>query len=220
MPTNQRPTGAIVRRLDAARHDYSFGIEEEYFLVRVGSGELVREMPGALMERLHERFAGLIGTELLQSQVEARTPVCRHPDDARMVLGNLRRGINAEAIPHGLAILSAGTHPSADWRTLRADPAPRHAGLVADFALIARRNAVCGMHVHVSPPPGVDRVAVMNRVVPWTPLLLALSASSPFWTGELTGLASYRQSAYDEWPRSGTPPDLRDEPEYDRLVAR
>src|SRR6188508_2316907 len=98
------------RATDAAFHDYSFGIEEEYFLVRIGTGELVREMPAALMARCRERFAGLIGTELLQAQVEARTPVCHHPDEASDMLGRLRRGLNAEAKQFGLAILSAGTH--------------------------------------------------------------------------------------------------------------
>jgi glutamate---cysteine ligase / carboxylate-amine ligase len=72
----------------------------------------------------------------------------------------------------------------------------------------------------VAIPPGFDRVQVMNRLVPWTPLLLALSASSPFWCGESTGLASYRQSAYDEWPRTGTPPLLADESVFTSFVER
>ena len=66
-----------------------------------------------------------------------------------------------------------------------------------DFQIVGRRNVVCGLHIHVAVPEEVDRVVIMNRVLPWLPLFLALSTSSPFWNRAPTGLLSYRQSAYE-----------------------
>ena len=71
--------------------------------------------------------------------------------------------------------------------------------------IIAQRNLVCGMHVHVEVPDPDRRADLMNRLLPYTPLLLALSASSPFWQGEDTGLAAYRLSVWGEMPRIGLP---------------
>lgn len=207
----------------AARDDaraLAFGMEEEFFIVRIDNGALAHELPVALLDRWRVRFGDLVDVELLQAQVEVRTPVCHTTAQARRSLAGLRKGLNEEATAFGLAVAAAGTHPGGDWRPLSPDESPRHRELLDTYGVVARRNAVCGLHVHVAIPPGIDRVRVMNRVVPWTPLVLALSASSPFWRGERTGLASYRQSAYDEWPRSGTPPLLAAERDYDRLVAR
>ena len=75
------------------------------------------------------------------------------------------------------------------------------------------------MHVHVEIPARHDRVALMNRIMPWLPLFLALSASSPFWARRNTGLMSYRQAAYDEWPRTGIPDFFDDQADYDAFVA-
>ena len=218
-----RPARSVAPSRGRSRRSSSestFGIEEELFVVRIDNGALVHELPAALVERWQSRFAGLVGVELLQAQVELRTPICHELAQAKDVLSMLRRGANEEAVAFGLALLSAGTHPVADWRSVQTDASPRHAQLVDSYRVLARRNAVCGLHVHVAIPAGVDRIGVMNRIVPWTPLLLALSASSPFWRGEDTGLASYRQSAYDEWPRSGTPPLLADDGAYAAYVAR
>ncbi|MGO4779141.1 YbdK family carboxylate-amine ligase, partial [Lysobacter sp. 2RAB21] len=96
---------------------------------------------------------------------------------------------------------------------------PRYRRLVEDFQIVARRSQVCGLHVHVQLPDGVDRVQVMNRAMPWLPLLLALSTSSPFWDRGNTGLMSYRQAMYDEWPRTGIPDFFEDEADYDAFAA-
>lgn len=89
-----------------------------------------------------------------------------------------------------------------------------------DFQIVGRRNVLCGLHVHVAVPPEADRVQLMNRVMPRLPAFLALSCSSPFWNRTPTGLLSYRQSAYDEWPRTGIPDGFADEAQYAQLVER
>lgn len=85
--------------------------------------------------------------------------------------------------------------------------------------ITGRRNLVCGMHVHVEVPRPDDRVDLMNRMLPFTPLLLALSASSPFWQERDTGLAAYRLSVWGEMPRTGLPDLFDDAADYDRYVA-
>ncbi|MGH8078982.1 MAG: YbdK family carboxylate-amine ligase, partial [Lysobacter sp.] len=126
---------------------------------------------------------------------------------------------SALAQDHGLALMAAGTHPLGEWREQAPTDKPRYRRLVEDFQIVARRSQVCGLHVHVQLPDGVDRVQVMNRAMPWLPLLLALSTSSPFWDRWNTGLMSYRQAMYDEWPRTGIPDFFANEAEYDAFAA-
>jgi glutamate---cysteine ligase / carboxylate-amine ligase len=120
------------------------------------------------------------------------------------VVGN-RRMAGEVAAQFGFELLASGTHPLAEWREQRATELPRYERLLDDFQIVAQRNLLCGLHVHVSVPDGIDRVHVMNRVMPRLPMLLALSVSSPFWSRKRSGLMSYRQAVYDEWPRTGIP---------------
>jgi len=78
--------------------------------------------------------------------------------------------------------------------------------VVGELQLLAFRNLVCGLHVHVGLPDDESRIDVMNRSIPFLPILLALSCSSPFWRGMDSGFASYRLTSYDELPRTGLPP--------------
>jgi len=109
------------------------------------------------------------------------------------------------------------------WRCSRHTATQRYASLIDDFQIVGRRNLLCGLHIHVEAPPAADRVDVMNRLLHWLPMFLALSASSPFWHRQHTGLVSYRQAAYDEWPRTGIPDFFDGDADYrafvDTLVA-
>ena len=84
--------------------------------------------------------------------------------------------------------------------------------------MIGHRNMLCGMHVHVEFPDPARRVDVMTRMLPYLPLFIALSTSSPFWQGRATGLKGYRLAAYDELPRTGLPHLFRSDAEYDAYV--
>ena len=86
------------------------------------------------------------------------------------------------------------------------------------YQIVARQQVICGCHVHVGIADRDLAVAVMNRVRPWLPALLALSANSPYWQGLDTGFASYRLQVWQRWPTSGMPPELADRQEYDELV--
>lgn len=198
---------------------YRFGIEEEFFLVHAESGRLARRAPRALVELARRELGGCISGELLQSQLEISSPILQDSDAARTGMSGLRRDLAALAARFELRLLAAGTHPQGGWRAQHANASRRYREMVEDFQIVARRSLVSGLHVHVELPSGEERVRVMNRVLPWLPLFLALSTSSPFWDRRATGLKSYRQSMYDEWPRTGIPDAFADEAEYRGFVA-
>lgn len=198
---------------------YSFGVEEEFFLADRSTAQIVRSAPDGFLADCRLRMGDQVGHEMLQSQVETRSAVCLETDELAAGLLKSRSDLIDCGNRHGLAIVAAGTFPMAEWREQTHTDEPRYRNLVDDFQIIGRRNLLCGLHVHVAPPPGIDRIDVMNRLLPWLPLFLALSASSPFWNRGRTGLMSYRQSAYDEWPRAGIPDYFRDEADYQAFVA-
>jgi len=198
--------------------DFSIGVEEEFFLSDAHTGLVVPRMPEGFVRACDARVAGTATYELMQSQIETTTPVCHDPAGLRDALVSMRGTLAAVAADYGLALVAAGTHPLGEWREQLPTEAPRYERMVEDFQIVGRRNLLCGLHVHVAPPPGTDRIDVMNRLVPWLPLLLAPSTSAPFWSRQDTGLASYRQAAYDEWPRTGIPDHYGGPAEYDAFV--
>ena len=193
--------------------DFTIGIEEEYLLVDPVTGGL-RAMPEAMLTDLHAALGDRISREFLSCQVEVGTGVCATVDEARADLAHLRATVRQIAGAHGLAPIAASCHPWADWADQDRTDKPRYAKLDDDLGAIARRMLIGGMHVHVGIADRDTRIAVMNRLTPWLPVLLALSASSPFWQGQDTGLASWRVSVFDGMPRTGLPPRFRDWDDY------
>lgn len=203
---------------DQDRFAYTFGIEEEFFLTHPRTRSLASNAPRSIFNACQRRFGDMVARELLQSQIELVSPVFGSHEQALEQLTTLRQGIAEIAIDKDLRLQASGTHPIAAWREQVETQKTRYRKLMDDFQIVGRRNVVCGLHVHVAVPPKTDRVMLMNRVLPWLPVFLALSTSSPFWNRSSTGLLSYRQSAYDEWPRTGIPDHFRDEAEYGAFV--
>jgi carboxylate-amine ligase len=197
---------------------YTFGIEEEFFLTHPKSRSLASNVPRSLVRACQRRFGNSVAPELLRSQIELVSPVFERHEQAAEEMVRLRRGIAEIAIEKDLRLMASGTHPIAVWREQIETPNTRSREIMDDFQIVGRRNVLCGLHVHVAVPADVDRVMLMNRVMHWLPVFLALSTSSPFWNRTATGLLSYRQSAYDEWPRTGIPDHFGDEAEYEQLV--
>jgi carboxylate-amine ligase len=197
---------------------FTFGIEEEFFLAHPKSRSLATHVPASLLRACRRRFGDAVAPELLRSQVELVSPVFDHHAQALETMTRLRQGVAEIAIEKNLRLFAAGTPPIAAWGEQTETPKARYRGLMDLFQIVGRRNVLCGLHVHVAVPAGVDRVQLMNRVMPWLPSFLALSTSSPIWNRDPTGLMSYRQAAYDEWPRTGIPDHFRDEAEYARFV--
>jgi glutamate---cysteine ligase / carboxylate-amine ligase len=198
---------------------YTFGIEEEFFLCNLRTRHAMPRVTKRFVGLCSDRFGKHVTYELQQTQVEIVSPVFTDADEAMLEMARLRSGVAEIANTMGMGILAAGSHPLAKWQRQQHTDKARYDRIVETFQLIGRRDVVCGMHVHVAVPNG-DRVALMNRLLPWLPLFLALSTSSPFWNRQLTGLMSYRQAANDEWPRTGIPDFFADENEYNAFVAR
>jgi len=198
---------------------FRFGIEEEFFLVDAETKSAARAMPAAFLAAARKATGGQVSGELLQSQVEIATLPHLNIATAREELRFLRQAVAAVAAEHGLAILAAGTHPTAVWRDMQQTESERYDAGMDDLQMIGQRNMLCGMHVHVELPDPDDRVDVMTRMLPYLPLFVALSTSSPFWHSQPTGLKGYRLAAYDELPRTGVPELFRTKEDFDAYVA-
>ncbi|KQP31005.1 carboxylate--amine ligase [Methylobacterium sp. Leaf102] len=198
-------------------HSYRFGIEEEYFL----ADSETRGTPDRPLGAFHDAAGAAlpeIGRELLESQIEACTPPLESFSEARETLAHHRAILARIGREHGVLVFAAGTHPVAAWARQVATQGERYTGILEDVGLAGRRSLICGMHVHVEVPDPDARVDLMNRLLPFQPILLALSAASPFWQGQPTGLAAYRLSAFGELPRTGLPELFADTKAYERYV--
>lgn len=200
----------------AAIKPLNFGIEEEYFLSDLTSRELARQPVAAFLPACREALPEQVTAEMFAAQIEVVTPILSSQGEARDYLAKARTTLSWLGEEHGLGLVASGTHPLAQWRQQQGTDLPHYHDLFNDMQMVARRSVLSGLHVHVGVPG--DRIVVMNRVVQWLPLLLALSASSPFWGGRVSGLHSYRQAACDEWPRMGSPEHFANQDEYERYV--
>ena len=196
---------------------FTFGIEEEYHLVDLGTRDLAAA-PADLMAACEAELGKQVAPEFFRSQIEIGTQVCSSFAQARKELAHLRGTIANNARVFGLAPIAASTHPFAKKATLETTPKERYQALARDFGGIGRRLSICGMHVHVAIEDPDDRVDLMNQIRYFLPHLLMLSTSSPFWEGEDTGLKSYRLSIFHELPRTGLPQRFESFGEYQRTV--
>src|SRR5476651_680957 len=199
--------------------NYSFGMEEEYFIVDAETKSLQRKASPAFLSALKRAIGPAVTREMLQSQLEISTKPALSMADGHAELKQLRQTIGAIASKHGLSYFAAGTHPTAGWSGGQPTQKVRYDALMHDFQMLGERNLLCGMHVHVQLPDPDKRVDVMRRMIPYIPLFIALSTSSPFWRSRRTGLMGYRLAAYDELPRTGLPELFRNKEEFDAYVA-
>jgi len=199
---------------------FTIGIEEEYLLVDRQTRDLALDPPASLFRACeHASGPAVVDHELLRSQVEVDTRVCRTVAEARADLARLRSLASRAAREHGLAILAASTHPVASWHRQQVTDKTRYHLLEEDYQSISRRMLICGTHVHVGIDDDDLRVTLLGQFARYLPLLLALSASSPFWEGKDTGLKCYRLSVLDGFPRSGLPEYFDDFADYQRQMA-
>jgi glutamate---cysteine ligase / carboxylate-amine ligase len=198
---------------------YSIGIEEEYFVFDALTRRAVRRADKRFLNRARKALGDRVTTEMLQSQIEVVTPPCESTKEARAHLVEYRRALGQAAGEHQLQLAATGTFPLAFWPEQTATAKPRYGAIMDDLQMIGYRNMLCGTHVHVEVPDVSTRINLIMRLSPYLPLLLALSTSSPFWQGHLTGLVGYRLAAYDELPRTGLPELFRTNEDYDEYVG-
>lgn len=188
-------------RFDGPR--YTVGVEEELMILDSSSLDLVSAIDSILGE---DPPSGHIQPELLESVIEIATSPCADIPAAHAELVSLRALARDRARGPGLEIGAAGTHPFARWEDQRVVGADRYRGLVRSLGFVARQELVFGMHVHVGMADPEETIHVANGLRPYVPLLIALSANSPLWRGELTGLMSSRVPIFRAFPRVGLPP--------------
>jgi len=197
---------------------FTFGIEEEYFITETRTRRLAIKSRPRFVNECKDALGGIVATELLQSQIEVATPILDDMAEAGRELRQARQTLGIIGARHGLNIAAAGTYPLATWAEQEITPKRRYKAIREELQIVGRRNVLCGLHVHVAPPENSSRVDLMNRALPFLPLFLALSTSSPFWQKHRTGMKGYRLAAYDELPRTGLPAIFRNEGEYHVLV--
>src|SRR3989475_100185 len=156
----------------------------------------------------------------MQSVLEIATPVCHTPGEVADQLRRIRGYVCDIAREQGLRVGSAGTHPFSLFERQRITARDRYRALVDQMQYVARRELIFGLHVHVAVDDPEKAIQVVNGLLLDLPVLLALSASSPFWRGEPTGLASTRQLVFAAFPRSGPPPRFEDYADYAEVVGQ
>jgi carboxylate-amine ligase len=182
--------------------------------------DLVQHIDTVLAAMAGHELGERAAPELMQSVLEIATPVCRTPAEVETELCKLRGYVQAVAAEKGLRVGSAGTHPFSLFERQRITARDRYRNLVDQLQYIARRELIFGMHVHVAVDDPEKAIQVVNGLLPHMAPLLALSASSPFWRGEPTGLSSSRQMVFAAFPRSGPPPRFRDYNDYAEVVGQ
>jgi carboxylate-amine ligase len=197
---------------------YSIGMEEEYFVFDAATRRAVRQFDKRFLVGARKALGDRVMTEMLQSQIEVVTPPCGSTAEARTHLAHYRRALCEAASERKLGLAAMGTFPLAFWPEQTVTPKARYGAIMDDLQMIGYRNMLCGMHVHVEVPDVDTRINLIMRLTPYLPLLLALSTSSPFWQGHLTGLVGYRLAAYDELPRTGLPELFRTNEDYREFV--
>ena len=199
----------------------TLGVEVELQILDGATWDLAPGAPG-----IFERLGGPrenIKPELFQAMLEISTGICRSAAEIRRDLAAAIGEVRAAALALNLRLASAGSHPFARHRDRLIYPAERYQGLIDRNRWIARRLMIFGMHVHVGVRDGDHAMALINGLSPYLPHLLALSASSPFWQGSDTGLASCRTTVFEALPTGGHPCSFatwRDfEQAYDAMIA-
>jgi glutamate---cysteine ligase / carboxylate-amine ligase len=199
---------------------YTLGVEEEYMLLDPETWDLVQHIDSVLAAVAEGEHEARIHAELMQSVLEVTTPVCRTAADIDRALRQLRAYVAQIAREQGCRFGSAGTHPFSLFERQRITARDRYHNLVDQMQYVARRELIFGMHMHVAVDDPEKAIQVVNGLLVHLPQMLALSASSPFWRGEPTGLSSSRQMVFAAFPRSGPPPRFRDYSDYAEVVGQ
>jgi carboxylate-amine ligase len=197
---------------------FTIGIEEELMIVDRETLDLASSIEGVLEDLEGVEKQGEVKPELMESVCEISTEPCRDTRQAADQLRALRRLVQQMAQRRGLAIGSAGTHPFALWEDQRIVSRPRYRELIAGLQFVARQEIIFGIHVHIGLDDPDKAIHVTNGMRVHVPILLALSANSPFWRGALTGLQSTRTPIFRAFPRVGIPPRYDDFDDWSRRI--
>ena len=199
---------------------FSLGVEEELMILDAVTFEQVAAVDRILKGVEGLDLPGSLKTELFASVFETNTNVCTTVAEVDEALPVLRRAAAAAAEREGLAIGAAATHPFALPEAQPIVKEERYVTFVGYGGISVRRQGVQGLHVHVGMPSAAECWQCLEAIVPWLPVVLALSANSPWYAGELSGMASNRAPVLAELPRAGAPPGFASYAEWEAWVER
>jgi carboxylate-amine ligase len=194
-------------------HPWTVGIEEEVMLLDPQSWGLASRIDDVLAALPHD-MAASASAETHDSAIELSTQPHETVGDAARDLSDLRSRLAAALDDLGLRAAVAGTHPTAQWTDTRIASGARYRAIHDSMRELARREPTFALHVHVAVPDAERAVTALGRLRVHLPLLLALSANSPFWQGRDSGLASVRTPVFGEFPRTGIPRHFGNYREY------
>jgi carboxylate-amine ligase len=199
---------------------FSLGVEEELMILDAETYAPVPAVRTLVAESKGLDLPGRLKTELHASIVELNTDVCSTAAEALEAVRTLRAAASSLADGHGLRVAAAGTHPFARPEELEIVTEPRYQEFVDYAGITARRQGVSGLHVHVGMPDADTCMAALEGVLPWLPVVLALSANSPYLAGAEAGMLSARAEVLSLLPRRGAPPVFDTFADWERFVAR
>ena len=194
--------------------EFTVGVEEEYQLVSAASGELCSRARHVLAAD----WAGELQPEVHETMLEVGTRVCRDCEEVRAELRRLRLQVASTAATEELGMVAAGMHPFSYWQAQLMTRGKRYDVIREHYGRVVRTEQVFGMHVHVAIPSRYDRIDLLRQARWFTPHVLALSCSSPFYEGSDTGFSSYRHILWRRLPLSGPFPGFDSEDDYARFA--
>jgi carboxylate-amine ligase len=198
----------------------SLGVEEELMILDAATLEPAGAVEVLVRGAGARELPGTLKTELHASVVELTTPVCASVEEAVACLRALRSAAAEIAAEKGLTIAAAGSHPTAPLESLPVVQEERYLSMIREIGRAARRQGVNGLHVHVGVESGDVCWERLESVLPWLPVVLAVSANSPFVDGEASGMLSNRAPILAELPRAGAPPAFASYAAWERWVER
>jgi carboxylate-amine ligase len=202
--------------------DLTLGVEIELQLLNPQTFDLTPRSPD-LLKACKEKGLDRVKAEFHKSMIEIDTPICSTVKECQESLSHSIRAVHQLCTEMGLYLSVSGTHPFQLWSERTIYPSERYQYLEAKFQWLFRRMNVYGMHLHLGVTDGDTAIKLLNALIPYLPLFLALSTSSPFWQGIETGFHSSRLGIIESIPYSGIPPFFTTWKEfenyYDTLVS-
>jgi carboxylate-amine ligase len=193
------------------------GVEIELEIVDRGTRELASAAT-VLLDDLGGQEQPKVKHELFECTLEVITGICTTVAEAKDDLASTIKDVRAVTDARGLALLCSGSHPFSDWHDQQLSPDPRYAKLVDEMQWPARRMQIFGVHFHVGVRSAEKAIAIANALTAYLPYFLALSASSPYWAGRDTGMASSRSTVFESLPTAGLPYHLADWAEFEQFM--
>lgn len=191
--------------------NFTLGIEEEVILTHCETGLAIESMPDKLLTHLNHVMGDRFSLELHTALVEIKTPKCDNLSQLDTCLRESRQDLIDACQPFKVAPLFASSHPVSSWKH---QPLTGYVDVIRDVQTIGSQLFVGGMHIHIGVADPDLRLKLQYQLFNYLPVFLALSTSSPFFSGLQTGLMSYRTSLLERLPRSGLPPYFKNFDHY------